>query len=235
MSALKEDDLVVEIGAGKGRLTEFIAEKVSKVLAIEVDRRLCRELMEKFSGREEVEIVCGDVLKFDFTALPPFKVIANIPYYITTPILFRLLEDSVPLITATLTVQKEVAERIVASAGTKKYGVLSVMVQFVADVEVLFYIPKGAFAPPPKVDSAVVFIKRLSVPRVSVSDRRLFRKIVKTAFRQRRKTIANSLKPIRSDIKDLLLEVGVSPDRRAETLTLEDFALITEAVKSGSQ
>jgi 16S rRNA (adenine1518-N6/adenine1519-N6)-dimethyltransferase len=232
MSGLKEDDLVVEIGAGKGRLTEFIAERVSRVLAIEVDRRLCRELMEKFSDKDNVEVVCEDVLKFDFTTLPPFKVIANIPYYITTPILFRLLNDPVPLITATLTVQKEVAERIIASAGTKKYGVLSVMVQFVADVEVLFYIPKGAFVPPPKVDSAVVFIKRLPAPRVTVSDRRLFRKVVKTAFRQRRKTIANSLKPIRPDIKELLSEIGISPNRRAETLTLEDFALITEVVKS---
>ncbi|NOZ25488.1 MAG: ribosomal RNA small subunit methyltransferase A [Nitrospirae bacterium] len=233
---LSPEDTVVEIGPGKGHLTLMLSEKAREVVAIELDPYLCEELKRKVRTVKNIRLFCGDALKYPYHTLAPFKVVANIPYYITTPILFRLLAHRDRLLSATLTVQKEVAERIVAPPGGKDYGVLSLMIQYYADAAIVFRISKKAFKPPPKVDSAVVHLRILAEPRVSVADERIFFRVIKTAFSQRRKTLANSLRPMGEDIKDVLLAAGIDPRRRPETLSMEEFAMITDAfVQSGLQ
>lgn len=227
VSGITGEDIVVEIGPGKGLLTELLALRAAKVIAIELDMLLCEQLKRKFFLDEKVEIVCEDVLRYDFRSMPPFKVVANIPYYITTPIIFKILREDVLLKTATITVQKEVAERMVAGPGTKKYGVLSLMVQYLADVEIAFRIPRGAFSPPPMVDSAVVLIRKLPEPRVRVKNPGFFKKIIKRAFQHRRKTLQNALKGI-TGIEDALRNAGIDPRARPETLTIEDFARLSD-------
>ncbi len=231
-SGLTSDDLIVEIGPGKGRLTEILTDIAKDVIAIELDENLCDSLKEGILKRKaNLQIECIDVLKFNFAELPPFKVVANIPYYITTPIIFKLLEKDVKLLTATLTIQKEVAERIIASPGGKNYGVLSLMVQYYTEPSILFYIPRGAFLPPPKVDSAVIHLKRRAEPPVNVEDERLFFSLIKKSFSQRRKTISNSLKAVTKHIKVALDSAGIDYRRRPETLSMEDFARLSKAVK----
>jgi len=228
-SGIDKTDIVVEIGAGKGKLTKLLADVSAEVIAIEIDKNLCEELKNNIYLKN-VKIICSDILKFDFKNFPPFKVVSNIPYYITTPIIFHILDEKVPLLSATLTVQKEVAERIVATAGSKKYGVLSIMVQLYTEPKILFFIPKSAFIPPPKVDSAVIFFKKLPEPIVSKPQINLFKNIVKAAFRQRRKTLSNSLKIINKNIKEILILIGIDPKARAETLTIEEFKKITQEI-----
>ncbi len=231
-SGLTPDDLVVEIGPGKGRLTEILTEIAREVIAIELDEHLCEILKEsELKRKTNFYLECTDVLKFNFAKLPPFKVVANIPYYITTPIIFKLLERDVKLLTATLTIQKEVAERIISSPGGKSYGVLSLMVQYYTEPSILFYIPRGAFVPPPKVDSAVLHLKRRRSPPVTVEDEGLFFRIIKKAFSQRRKTIANSLKSVSEDIKTALDRAGIDYRRRPETLSMEEFARLSRSVR----
>lgn len=228
---LEKEDLVVEIGPGKGRMTEMIAGRAGRVIAIEYDQYLCEELKKKLSFFKNIELCCQDVLKFPFQELSPFKVVANIPYYITTPIIFKLLERDVKLVAATLTVQKEVAERIIATPGGKDYGVLSLMVQYYTEPAILFYISRKAFVPPPRVDSAAIHLKRRVKPPVAVSDESILFRVIRTAFSQRRKTLSNALKSLDKDIKVILEELGIDPVRRAETLTIEDFARIAEALR----
>ncbi|NOX21411.1 MAG: ribosomal RNA small subunit methyltransferase A [Nitrospirae bacterium] len=224
-------DLVVEIGPGKGRLTELLAEKAREVIAIEIDDRLCDELRVNLLPRyHNIRLHCQDVLKYPFGELPDFKVVANIPYYITTPIIFKLIEDGKNMHSATLTIQKEVAERIVASPGRKDYGVLSLMVQYFTEPEILFNIPRGAFVPPPRVDSAVIRLIKRTVPAVDVKNERLFFKIIKRAFSQRRKTILNSLKIFNKDMKSIFDDLSIDPKVRPETLSIEDFARISDKI-----
>ncbi len=231
-SGITSEDLVVEIGPGKGRLTSILTERAKDVIAIELDEQLCNELKTGFlKDKPNLQIKCTDVLKFNFSELPPFKVVANIPYYITTPIIFKLLERDVRLVTATLTIQKEVAERIVASPGGKSYGVLTLMVQYYTEPSILFYIPRGAFVPPPRVDSAVIRLKRRQTPPVQVQDEALFFRIIKSSFSQRRKTISNSLKTLSKDIKGALEQAGIDYRRRPETLSMEDFARLSKVLK----
>jgi 16S rRNA (adenine1518-N6/adenine1519-N6)-dimethyltransferase len=226
VSGINEKDTVVEIGPGLGTLTNLLAKKSSKVIAIELDYNLYKKLKERLQDLNNVEIIHGDALKFPYETIGPFKVVANIPYYITTPLIFRLLKARRYLESITLTVQKEVAKRIVALPGTKDYGILSISVQYYGSPELKFIIPRGAFRPIPKVDSAVIYIKIEETPRVSVQDERLFFRVVRTAFSQRRKILSNSLKSISNTINDILKEAHIEPSRRAETLTLEDFANI---------
>lgn len=226
VSGINEKDTVVEIGPGLGTLTNLLAKKSSKVIAIELDYNLYKKLKERLQDLNNVEIIHGDALKFPYETIGPFKVVANIPYYITTPLIFRLLKARRYLESITLTVQKEVAKRIVALPGTKDYGILSISVQYYGSPELKFIIPRGAFRPIPKVDSAVIHIKIEETPRVSVQDERLFFRVVRTAFSQRRKILSNSLKSISNTINDILKEAHIEPSRRAETLTLEDFANI---------
>jgi 16S rRNA (adenine1518-N6/adenine1519-N6)-dimethyltransferase len=252
---LSREDLVVEIGPGLGRLTKMLAENVRKVVAIELDDTLFEKLKTELAEYKNVELIRGDALKYSYENLPEFKVVANIPYYITTPIIFRLLEigrtrlidtqrakEIIPphpplakggrrdfqvkknLKSMTLTVQKEVAERIVAKPGGKDYGALSIMVQYYAKPDLKFIIPKEAFRPMPKVDSAVLHIKILERPSVDVEDKEIFSGIVRTAFSQRRKMLSNSLKSIRGDVKGWLATAGIDSNRRPETLSIEEFA-----------
>lgn len=227
---LSKDDTVVEIGPGPGGLTRLLSENVKKVIAIELDRDLYDRLRAELIGYRNVELIHSDALKYHYENIGKFKVVANIPYYITTPILFRLLEAKENLSTMTLTIQKEVAERIAASPGGKDYGVLSIMVQYYARPEMKFIIPKEAFRPEPKVDSAVLHVKLLTRPSVYVQEEKLFFRVVKTAFSQRRKTLSNSLKGMGTDIKELLKAAGIDPGRRPETLSLEEFALLADTL-----
>ncbi len=227
---LSPDDTVVEIGPGPGRLTRLLAEAVKKVIAIELDQELYERLRAELIGYRNVELVQGDALKYSYERIGRFKIVANIPYYITTPIIFRLLDARENITTMTLTIQKEVAERIAALPGGKDYGVLSIMIQYYAHPDMKLIIPKEAFKPTPKVDSAVLHIKMLERPSVYVHDEKLFFRIVKTAFSQRRKTLSNSLKGLGTDIKELLTAAGIDPGRRPETLRLEEFAVLADTL-----
>jgi len=235
---LDADDLVVEIGPGPGSLTKMLLKMVRKVIAIELDEQLFERLKTELAGYDNIELVHGDALKYPYEELPAFKVVANIPYYITTPIIFRLLEmglktPSIPqsgknLKSITLTIQKEVAERIVARPGGKDYGVLSIMVQYYAQPSFEFIIPKEAFRPVPKVDSAVIRCVILEKPSVEVKDEKLFFTIIRTAFSQRRKMLSNSLKSVREDVREWLDKAGIDPKRRPETLSIEEFARLAD-------
>jgi len=221
---LQPEDLVVEIGPGPGKLTRILAETVRQVIAIELDENLHRSLREEMNLCENVEVVQGDALEYPYEYLPEFKVVANIPYYITTPILFRLLSNNIRLKTMTLTVQREVAERIVAKPGGKEYGVLSLMLQYRGTPELKFVIPKQAFRPVPRVDSAVIHISLLAKPPVNVLAEDIFFMIIKTAFSQRRKMLSNSLKSLGKNMKEWFDKAHIDPSRRPETLSLEEFA-----------
>lgn len=241
---ITDDDTVVEIGPGPGVLTKMLAGVAKKVIAIELDYALYERLKQELKEFKNIELIHGDALKYPYEALEPFKVVANIPYYITTPIIFRLIDARKNTKSMTLTIQKEVAQRIAAKPGTKEYGVLSIAVQYYGKPELKFVIPKGAFRPVPKVDSAVIGIEILDKPAVTVDDEKLFFRIVKTAFSQRRKTLANSLKPIiksplppfskegQGGIKEILLLAGIDPRRRSETLNLEEFARLADLINN---
>ena len=224
------DDTVVEIGPGPGRLTMLLSKVAKKVIAIELDSDLYIKLQDELTGRENVELVLGDALKYRYDDLGPFKVVANIPYYITTPIIFSLIEARSNLVSMTLTIQKEVAQRIVANPGTKDYGVLSLAVQYHADPEIKFIIPAGAFRPVPKVDSAVIHMHIRKTPKVVVADEALLFKIIRAGFSQRRKTLSNALKPLMPDIKDVLIDTGIDPGRRGETLSMDEFARLADHI-----
>lgn len=234
---INPEDTVVEIGAGYGSLTLLLAETAKRVIAIEYDEELFEQLSENIRFAENVEAVHCDALKFDFEELERFKVVANIPYYITTPIIFRLIDARKNIESVTLTIQKEVAERIIAKPGKKDYGVLSLSVQYYTEPEIKFIIPAGAFRPVPIVDSAVIHIRMLQSPRIAVSDERLFFRLIKAGFSQRRKTILNALKTVDADIKEILAKTGIDSNRRAETLSMDDFGRLCEAIlyKKGLQ
>jgi 16S rRNA (adenine1518-N6/adenine1519-N6)-dimethyltransferase len=225
---LEPDDLVVEIGPGPGSLTRRLAEHVQYLVAIELDDTLYGKLTGQFASYANVQLIHGDALEYQYENLPAFKAVANIPYYITTPIIFRLLDARKNLKSMTLTIQKEVAERVVAKPGGKDYGVLSIMVQYYADTSLRFIIPKEAFRPVPKVDSAVVHMRILDKPSVDVRDEALFFRIVKTAFSQRRKMLSNSLKTVHEDVTDWLHRAAIDPHRRPETLSMEEFARLAD-------
>jgi 16S rRNA (adenine1518-N6/adenine1519-N6)-dimethyltransferase len=223
-SGVSEIDTVAEIGPGPGGLTRRLAARVKKVIAIELDESLYTRLRAELAGYRNIELIHGDAMKFPYEEIGPFKVVANIPYYITTPIIFRLLAAKETLRTMTLTIQKEVAERIVAPPGGKDYGVLSIMVQYLAKPDLRFVIPKEAFRPKPKVDSAVVHLTILDEPSVRVEDEQMFFRVVKTTFSQRRKTLSNSLRGLTKDPRGALSAAGIDAQRRPETLSLAEFA-----------
>ena len=232
VAELSHEDTVVEIGPGPGRLTRLLSDAVQKVIAVELDQELFERLRAELIGYRNVEVIHGDAMKFPYESIGGFKVVANIPYYITTPILFRLLEAKENLESMTLTIQKEVAERIAARPGGKDYGVLSIMVQYHALPEIKFIIPKEAFRPVPKVDSAVLHMRILERPPVAVADETMLFRVVRTAFSQRRKTLSNSLKGLGGNIKELLTRAGIDPGRRPETLSLEEFAGLSDLLGS---
>ena len=238
---LSEADTVLEVGPGIGTLTQGLAESKAKVVAVELDTRLLPVLATTLEGYDNVRVVHGDILKVNIMeeiGAPEFKVCANLPYYTTTPIIFALLEKRLPMERLVAMVQKEVAERMAAQPGGKEYGALSVAIQYYTEPEIAFIVPPTSFIPAPAVDSAVIVCKRRSKPPVEVCDEALFFRVVKAAFSLRRKMLSNSLKNmgIKGEQVSKWLELaGVDGKRRAETLSLEDFAKLTnsfnEAVK----
>lgn len=229
-SGVTTEDTVVEIGPGLGTLTRFLSLYAKKVIAIELDKRLIEKLEGILSENSNVEIIQADALKFPYDTIEGnFKVVANIPYYITTPLFFRLLEFKGKVQSMTLLMQKEVAKRIAASHGSKEYGVLSISSQFYTKPKLEFTVSRKAFLPPPKVDSAVVSFEVSQSPLYPVKDEELFFSVVKRAFSQRRKTITNSLKTFEG-IKDALKEAGIDPGIRPEKVSIKDFAKLADAL-----
>lgn len=230
VAKLLPDDTVLEIGPGTGRLTIALSKRVKEVIAIELDKKLYEALKGKIEGYGNIKLIHGDALKYSYEALERFKVVANIPYHITTPIIFKLIEQRARLISITLTLQKEVAERITANPGGKDYGVLSIMVQYYGKPTLKFIIPKTAFRPVPRVDSACVHISLYENPPVTSKDEKLLFHLIKTAFSQRRKTLSNALRIISPDIKALLTKAGIDPQRRAETLSIQEFVRLSDTL-----
>lgn len=233
------DDTFIEIGPGRGALTAPLAERAGKVIAVELDRDLAATLTPRLP--RNTRLVQADFLEVDLQELlqgerKPVRVVGNLPYNVASPILFRLLEtadDGKLLRDATLMVQREVADRIVAAPGGGDYGAMSLQVQLLADVERVLSLPPGAFRPPPKVHSAVVQL-RFRPPQVDVGSRDAFERVVRGLFLQRRKTLSNALKPVAASFGHSSLEVleksGLDGGRRPETLSLGDIASLTQAV-----
>lgn len=225
-SEITQSDRVVEIGAGMGDLTELLIKNAKEVIAIEIDPNLFKILKERFYGIENLKLFNQDALKFPYKELGDFKVVSNIPYYITKPIIFKLLEAQ-NLKSMTLTIQKEVAERLTAKPSTKAYSALTLLCQYSMEIEIKFYIAPKFFSPPPEVESAVVKMERRERPLVDVIDEKLFFNIIKAAFNKRRKMLSNSLKSIIEDPHDFLLKIGINPSKRPQELDITQFALIS--------
>ena len=240
-SEIDENDLVIEIGPGMGVLTAAAAECAAKVVAVEIDRHLIPILEETLHEYDNIEIINADIMKTDLASVieahptsGKVRIIGNLPYYITTPIIMKLLEERVPADSITIMMQKEVADRIKASAGSKTYGALSVAVGFYCTVEHIANAPKEVFVPRPKVDSSVIRLDLRSERPVELIDEKIFFDTVKGGFGQRRKTLLNSLTGVRGLPKDQILSVleaaGIDPKRRAETLDLEEFARVANEI-----
>jgi 16S rRNA (adenine1518-N6/adenine1519-N6)-dimethyltransferase len=232
---LEKDDRVLEIGPGLGALTDHLLPRVGTLHVMEVDR----DLIDALHGRDaaNLKIHAGDALRLAWDELlfePPYKLVANLPYNISSQILFKILDHRSLFNSLVLMFQQEVGDRLCAGPGSRDYGILSVLCQVWFDIRKVVKVPPGAFFPPPKVHSVVLRFESLPHPRVEVTDEALFRRVVKGAFSQRRKTLANSLKGAGFDTPDLgqslpssLEDIGIDPKRRAETLTLEEFARLT--------
>ena len=245
-SALEKDGLVIEIGPGVGVLTAAAAERAGKVIAIEIDRKLIPVLEDTFKGYDNVEILRGDILKTDLAGLieqneringVPRKstaVIGNLPYYITTPVIMKILEDRMPVDRVTVMLQREVADRIKAGPGTKTYGALSVAAQYYCDVTRVANVSREVFVPKPNVDSAVLRLDIRKEKPVSPDLEAVFFACVKMGFAQRRKTLANALTGIQGLDKDAvsraLAHAGIDAGRRAETVSLREFAALASAL-----
>ncbi|MBQ8950926.1 MAG: 16S rRNA (adenine(1518)-N(6)/adenine(1519)-N(6))-dimethyltransferase RsmA [Eubacterium sp.] len=233
------EDNVLEIGPGIGTLTQYLAEAAGKVKAVEIDEKLIPVLSETLAEYDNVEVINQDILKCDIDSLfggEPFKVVANLPYYITTPIIMGLLEGKSHFDSLTVMIQKEVADRMKAGPGTKDYGALSLAVQYYAEPYLAANVPPNCFMPRPAVGSAVIRLKRRETPAVSVKNERLLFKLIRAAFMERRKTLLNAVKNSqeldipRERVEEVLTEMGIDTRIRGEALTLEQFALIADRI-----
>ena len=226
---------VLEVGPGIGTLTQGLAQSGADVTAIELDRRLLEVLDTTLASYDNVRIIHGDVLKLDVPTImnhKPFKVVANLPYYITTPIIMSLLESKLPIERLVVMVQKEVALRMVAKPGTKDYGALSVAVQYYTEPDIVLDVPPKSFLPAPAVTSSVIRCVLRDKPPVDVIDEKLFFRVVKAGFSQRRKTFSNTMKTTgltRDRIEELLAKANIDGQRRGETFTLQEFADVANA------
>ena len=236
-----EDDLVLEIGPGIGTMTQYLAEAAGRVIAVEVDKNLLPILAETLAPYDNVKVIHADVLSLDLSRLVeeenggrPIKVVANLPYYITTPIIMALFEQHVPLENVTVMVQKEVAARMKAGPGSKDYGALSLAVQYYAAPYIVANVPCNCFMPRPNVDSAVIRLTRFKEPPVRVSDERLMFQIIRASFNQRRKTLMNGLRGSqelhidKARAEAAIAEAGLPAAVRGEALTLAQFAALTD-------
>ncbi len=237
---------VIEIGPGIGALTEFLAERAAQVMAFEIDHRLVPILADTLRDFDNVTVVNEDILKVDLAQHIqnfknpdlPIKVVANLPYYITTPILMHLIESGIPFSEFVVMMQKEVADRISAQPNTKAYGSLSIAVQYYMTAKVAFIVPRTVFVPAPNVDSAILKMVRRPEPAVAVEDEKFFFKVSKASFTHRRKTLWNNLtgyfgktEEIKDKLTKALDQAGLSPSVRGEALSLEEFASLTDALK----
>lgn len=236
-AGVTEDDCVLEIGPGIGTMTQYLAEHARSVVAVEIDKNLIPIIQETLKEYENITIINDDILKVDINKLTeeynggrPIKVVANLPYYITTPIIMGLFEGGVPIDNITVMVQKEVAERMQVGPGSKDYGALSLAVQYYADAYIVANVPPNCFIPRPGVGSAVIRLTRHKEPPVEVDDPKLMFKLIRASFNQRRKTLQNGLNnspelPFAKDeIADAIESLGVTPQIRGEALTLKQFA-----------
>jgi len=239
---IKPEDMVIEIGPGVGTLTRLLLQKAKKVCAIELDTDLIPILNEELKGFANFTVIHGDALKVDFKEIigeeKSVKVVANLPYYVTTPIISRLLKGDYNFSSITIMIQKEVAERIAAKENTKEYGALSLLVQYHCSVDVVRKVSPAAFIPQPKVDSMVIKLNKLPKPRVEVVDVELFFKVIRESFNMRRKTLSNSLKNLKIDKEKLQKafdDAGIDPIRRGETLSIDEFAKLADCIKNNNQ
>lgn len=241
---ISKDDMVLEIGPGIGTMTQYLCESAKKVVAVEIDKTLIPILNDTLSEYDNVSIINEDILKVDINRLveeendgKPIKVVANLPYYITTPIIMGLFEKKVKVESITVMVQKEVAQRIQSGPGTKDYGALSLAVQYYAEPEIVANVPPNCFMPRPNVSSAVIRMKLHATPVVNVSDEVLMFQLIKASFSQRRKTLTNGinnspeLKFTKEQVAEALIQMGKNENVRGETLTLEEFAELADILK----
>ena len=238
---ITEDDFVLEIGPGMGTMTQYLACAARKVVAVEIDKALIPILEDTLSDYDNARVINNDVLKVDIAKLAeeenggkPIKVVANLPYYITTPIIMGLFENHVPIKSITVMVQKEVADRMQVGPGTKDYGALSLAVQYYAKPYIVANVPPNCFMPRPKVGSAVIRLERYEEPPVKVKDEKLMFRIIRASFNQRRKTLANGLKNsaeldyTKEEIEAAIEALGRGASIRGEALTLEEFAKLAD-------
>ena len=234
---ISKDDEVLEIGPGIGTLTQYLAEAAGSVTVVEIDDKLIPILQDTLSDYDNVKIIHGDIMKQDIGAIfegRPFKIVANLPYYITTPIIMSLLESRVPAESITVMIQKEVADRMQAGPGSKDYGALSLAVQYYAEPYLAANVPPNCFMPRPRVGSAVIHLRRLEKPSVEVKDEKHMFKLIRAAFNQRRKTLANGIKNFeglsysREDVEAALERLGFDKMVRGEALTLKQFAELSD-------
>lgn len=242
---ISDRDCVLEIGPGIGTMTQYLAESAREVVAVEIDRALIPILKDTLSAYDNVTILNEDIMKVDVSRIVrernqgrPIKVVANLPYYITTPIVMSLLENHVPLESITIMVQKEVADRMQVGPGTKDYGALSLAVQYYARPEIVARVPSNCFMPRPGVDSAVVRLTIYQEPPVDVQDEKYLFALIRSSFNQRRKTLANGLAGgmgiPRERVTAALQEMGLPATTRGETLTLEQFAALSNLLGRGN-
>ena len=240
---ITKEDFVLEIGPGIGTMTQYLAEAAREVTAVEIDRNLIPILSETLSAYDNVQIINEDVLKLDLAALAkernggkPIKVVANLPYYITTPIIMGLFEGGVPIESITVMVQKEVAMRMQAGPGTKDYGALSLAVQYYAEPYLAANVPQNCFMPRPNVGSAVIRLTRYAEPAVKAKDEKLMFALIRASFNQRRKTLLNGLKNAsdlpfgKEELMETFTKLGWKETVRGEQLTLEQFAQLSDAL-----
>lgn len=239
-AGITKDDIVLEIGPGIGTLTQHIANSAGKVICVEIDTKMIPVLEYTLSEFDNVTVINQDILKADIKGIlaehgaESAKVVANLPYYITTPIIMELLEKDLPIESITVMIQKEVAERMQVGPGSKDYGALSLAVAFYSKAEVKMTVSPNCFIPRPNVDSAVIRLDKLKEPRVSVNNKSEMFRIIKGAFEQRRKTLTNALshssayKTDKKKIEDALIQMGKNVNIRGEELTLEEFAVLSD-------
>ena len=240
-----EDDMVLEIGPGIGTMTQYLCEAARQVIAVEIDTNLIPILQDTLSEYDNVKVINEDILKVDINALAneynngkPIKVVANLPYYITTPIIMGLFESHVPIDSITIMVQKEVADRMQEGPGSREYGALSLAVQYYSTPEIVVNVPPSCFMPQPKVGSAVIKLTRHEKPPVDVDDEKLMFKLIRASFTQRRKTLANGLNNFggfnlsKEMIQESIEELGVPVNVRGEALSLEQFAKLSNIIGS---
>ena len=233
------EDVVIEIGPGAATLTAALAEKAAQVIAIEIDKDLFPIIERRMAGYSNFELVAGDAMKVDFDALAAkygakrYKVVANLPYYITTPIVMRFLEEGFRVSELVIMVQQEVADRFLANPGTKAYGAITAAINYYGSVSRAFNVPRTMFTPRPEVDSSIVKIKCYENKPFEADDEKLLRRVIKAAFGQRRKTLNNALKALnlpKDELDKALQRAGIDAARRGETLSVEEFVCLSNAI-----